>query len=75
MIILVLCFGFSLTLFAFEKFSKLNFKIWDLKTTTAADFAVELVITKAHWKDWLIWLSRQQDQTIQFKQELLCQLL
>jgi hypothetical protein len=33
--------------------SDLNYKRWDLNNTTAADFTVEIVLTKEHWKNWL----------------------
>lgn len=33
--------------------AQLDFKLWDLSTVTAADFTVELVITKSMWKEHL----------------------
>jgi len=38
---------FSITIYYMTKTSSLDYKIWDLKTTTAADFTVEIVISES----------------------------
>ena len=35
-----------ITVYYLTKTSSLNYKLWDLKTTTSADFTVEIVITE-----------------------------
>jgi len=36
---------FSITIYYMTKTSALDYKLWDLKTTTAADFTVEMVLS------------------------------
>ena len=49
--LLVICLGmfavtiFMITVYYMTKTSALNYKMWDLRTTTASDFTVEIVIS------------------------------
>lgn len=49
--LLIICLGmfavtiFMITVYYMTKTSALNYKMWDLRTTTASDFTVEIVIT------------------------------
>ena len=31
----------------------LNYKKWDMKTVTAADYTIQIPISQQIWKDWL----------------------
>ena len=44
---------FLLTLYYLYKTSKLDYKLWDVDTVTAADFTVEAVISEKMWKNFL----------------------
>jgi hypothetical protein len=37
---------FMITVYYMTKTSSLDYKLWDLKTTTAADFTIEIVISE-----------------------------
>jgi hypothetical protein len=36
---------FMITVYYLTKTSALNYKLWDLRTTTASDFTIEIVIS------------------------------
>ncbi len=45
-----MCFSFLLTLYYLYSTSKLDYKMWDVDTVTAADFTVETVISQEMWE-------------------------
>lgn len=50
--VVIICFLVNSVVFYQKITSNLNYKRWDLNHTTAADFAVELVLTEKHWRLW-----------------------
>lgn len=60
----IVCFGFfgivcySLQVFYLKHTAKLDFKLWDLSTLTAADYTAELTITVTMFDDFLLEMSR-----------------
>lgn len=43
---------FTFVIYYLRISANLNFKLWDLKTVTAADFTVEVSFTKEMWDDF-----------------------
>lgn len=44
---------FLILIFFLHKSSKIDYKLWDVKTVTAADFTVEYRITETAWNTFL----------------------
>lgn len=59
----IVCMGFfgivvySLTVFYLSHTAKLDFKLWDLSTLTAADFTGEITITEKMWENFFLVMS------------------
>jgi hypothetical protein len=60
----IVCLGFfgivcySLQVFYLTHTAKLDFKLWDLSTLTAADFTGEITITKDMWDNHLLGMAK-----------------
>lgn len=60
----IVCLGFfgivcySLQVFYLTHTAKLDFKLWDLATLTAADFSAEITITKDMWDNHLLGMAK-----------------
>jgi hypothetical protein len=50
---LIICWAYSYTIYYLDKSSTLDFKKWDVKTTTISDFTVQITITRMVWAKWL----------------------
>lgn len=63
----IVCLGFfgiccySLQVFYLTHTAKLDFRLWDISTLTAADFTAEITITKDMWEDHFLGMSRIQE--------------
>lgn len=64
----IVCIGFlgiccySLQVFYLTHTAKLDFKLWDLSTLTAADFTAEMTITEDMWQNHFLEMSRVQER-------------
>lgn len=57
---MIVCLGifavtiFMITVYYLSRTSELDYKLWDLKTTTTADFTVEIVISELQFVQYNI---------------------
>ena len=52
MIMVISCWAFNCTIYYLKKSSKLQYKNWDVKSVTVADFTVQIQITEKIWDQW-----------------------
>lgn len=60
-IAVISCFLFLFKLVYEDQVCEINYKFWDIKNTTAADFAIEVRLPEEVWTKWKLACNKKAD--------------